>query len=139
METEKKRDSIEKKGFIVLDSWLKNYREGKRIETFFEDNDYHSIAIYGMGRLAEHILIELEESSIKIEYGIDQKADQIYNDKIEIVRPADIMKMKKVDAVIVTPLHCFNEIEVDLMDLGYDGEILSISQIVSYVGQLESL
>ncbi len=128
-------ETIEKKGFPVLDIWLKNYREGKRIDVFFKDNFYYSVAIYGMGRLGEHVLCELKNSSINVKYGIDQNADKVFIDGIEVVRPIDIMKMNKVEAIIVTPLHYFNEIESNLAKLGYEGDILSIAQVVDYISK----
>lgn len=129
------RKPIETIGFPVLDLWLKNYREGKKIEHFFYDNEYESIAIYGMGRLGVHVLFELIDSSIKVDYGIDQN-DQLLIDEIEIIKPENINKMKKTDAIIITPIQYFNEIEKCLIDYGYEGDIISIAQIVDYVSRL---
>lgn len=130
-----KRKPIEMKGFSVLDLWLKNYREGKRIESFFVDNEYKNVAIYGMGRLGMHVLSELRGSSINIDYCID-KNSQLPIDEIVIVKPEYLNNMKETDAIIVTPIQYFNEIEKCLIEYGYDGDILSLAQIVDYIGRL---
>ncbi len=57
------------------------------------------------------MLQELKESSITVEYGIDQKADEIYTE-VDVLSPKD--KLPNVDAIIVTPIFFFDEIEEQL-------------------------
>jgi len=123
---------IEIPGFAMYDQWLHNYRDNKKIDTFFKDNSYNSIAIYGMGRISEHIIEDLKGSDISIKYGIDKNAEKIYFNEIEVILPERISDMDKVDAIVVTPIQFFNEIEKMIKDYGFTGEVLSIRQVVDY-------
>ena len=125
---------IEIPGFSVLDQWLTNHKAGKRIDRFFVDNNYKRIAIYGFGRLSVHVLEELKNSDIEIVYGIDRNPDSCFVGGIKIIRPEDILTVEPVDAIVITPLQFFNEIELDLIGYGYKKDIISLAQVVDYVG-----
>ena len=130
----KKSNRVEIPGFSVLDQWLTNYKAGKRIESFFIDNNYRRIAIYGFGRLSVHVLEELKDSSVEVIYGIDRNPDSCFVSGIDIIKPEQILSVEFVDAIVVTPIQFFNEIESDLVSYGYKGEVISLAQVVDYVG-----
>lgn len=123
-------------GFHLYDKWLRNLRNGKTIESFFYDNYYNRIAIYGMGLIGHQIFDELNGSGIQVCYGIDQKAQEKRIEGLDVIIP-DVLKdkLEKPDAIVITPVQYFFEIEKMLLDLTDGIDILSIEQIVEYISQ----
>ena len=113
----------------VYSNWLKIKQDGKSLVKYFEDNGYKSIAIYGMSRLGMSLVRELEKSDIEIKYTIDRRAESIFGDII-CVNPSQ--DLKKVDAVVVTPIFDYAEIE-ELLSNKLDCPIISIEDIVEYM------
>ena len=97
--------------FLMMNQWVAAKQEGKSLVDYFEKNNYHSIAIYGMSYAGERLLEELKDSKIDVKYGIDKNADGIYSD-IELVTMED--KLETVDAIVVTPIFFFDQIEEEL-------------------------
>lgn len=115
--------------FHILDQWMILREEGKSIERFFIDHQYKVIAVYGMGTMANHLICELENSSIDIKYGIDKKADTYYKD-IEVFAIND--NLPTVDAVIVTATFMYDEIEKQLKKV-MKCPIISLDDAVFYL------
>lgn len=113
----------------VMNQWIINKQEGKSLVTFFEENGYKTIAIYGMSYLGERLEDELRGSGIKVAYAIDKNAENIYAD-VEVRDPKDVMD--DVDAVIVTSVFFFDEIEEQLENV-FDCPIISLEDIVQEV------
>ncbi len=113
----------------VMNQWIINKQEGKSLVTFFEENGYKTIAIYGMSYLGERLEDELRDSGIKVAYAIDKNAENIYAD-VEVRDPKDVMD--DVDAVIVTSVFFFDEIEEQLENV-FDCPIISLEDIVQEV------
>lgn len=112
--------------YNVLNEWLMLKQEGKSLVDYFERNQYKTIAIYGMKELGERLLDELKKSDVKVVYAIDKNADAIYAD-IDIVTPDN--DLPKVDVIVVTAIHYFNEIE-ELLAEKVDYPIISIEDVV---------
>lgn len=129
--------SIDTIGFHLYDKWLTNLRNGKRIESFFCDNYYKRIAIYGMGIIGMQVLDELRNSSIKVSYGIDRNAREKRVEGLDVITPNTMKALpQKIDAIVVTPMQYFFEIEKMLLDLIEKKiDIVSIEQIVEYVSR----
>ena len=51
--------------------WLKVKMENGKLEDYFLQKGYHTIAIYGMNYVGVRLYEELEGTSIKVLYGID--------------------------------------------------------------------
>jgi FlaA1/EpsC-like NDP-sugar epimerase len=98
--------------FQMMNQWVKVKQEGKNLSSYFEKNNYKKIAIYGMSYAGETLIDELRDTNVKVAYGIDQKADSIYSD-IDIVTVDD--DFEDVDAVVVTAITFFDEIEEKLL------------------------
>lgn len=95
----------------VLNQWLKMKQEHKSIIDFFEKHNIKKIAIYGMGELGKRLYDELESTSIEVTYFLDRNEGAFYK---QLERKNVDDKVDDVDAIIVTVLHCFNEIEEQL-------------------------
>lgn len=97
--------------FLMMNQWVAVKQEGKHLAEYFERNNYHTIAIYGMSYAGERLLEELKDSGITVKYGIDKNADGIYS-VIKMVTMKE--ELEAVDAVVVTPIFFFDEIEQEL-------------------------
>ena len=112
--------------YVVLLQWLKVHQEDRSLEAYFMKNGYRSIAIYGMKELGEALLWELENSSIEVKYAIDRDANTLYV-PIDIYTPEE--NLERVDAVVVTAIHYFKEIEAALSEK-MDCPIISLEDVV---------
>ena len=98
---------------IMMSEWVRIKQEGKNISDYLKQNNYKTVAIYGMSYVGERLIEELKGSEIKVAYGIDRNAGGLYAD-VDIVSPDD--SLEDVDAVIVTSIFYMEEIEMDLSD-----------------------
>lgn len=110
-----------------LDKWLCIKEDGKSILDYLYELKCDSIAIYGYGILGRHLLTELENSDLVVKYIIDRKLVGKVKD-IEVVKPED--NLPAVDAIIVTPVWDFNEIE-GYLSSKCDCKILSLAEILN--------
>ncbi len=122
--------------FRLYDKWLRNFREGKTIESFFRDNYYWNVAIYGMGLIGMQVFDELKDSGIQVCYGIDKNTKDRFVEGLDIITPDCLRKRsQEADVIVITPVQYFYEIEKMLLGLTKDTEIVSIEQIVEYVSR----
>lgn len=110
----------------LYDRWMQTKQEGKSITDYFHAHDIKSIAIYGMSFVGQRLYEELKNSDISVRYCIDKNATSIYSD-IVIVSPED--ELENVDAIIVTAIYFYNEIEEQL-EAKTNIEIMSLEDIL---------
>lgn len=99
--------------FLMMNQWVKIKQEGKSLAGYLDEKGYKKIAIYGMSYAGETLSEELRNTGIEVVYGIDKNVDSIYSE-IEIVSPEH--DLRPVDAVIVTAITFFNEVEEELSE-----------------------
>ncbi len=126
----KKIDTI---GFHLFDKWMYNLRNGKKINRFFEDNFYSKIAIYGFGVIGKQIYQELLDSQIEVICGVDQDTTKNAFDNLKIIRLDEIKDRRDIEAIVITPLQYYTEIEERIYETGFKGDVVSIEQVVKYV------
>lgn len=112
--------------FLMMNQWVKVKQEGKNLSQYFEQNGYKKIAVYGMSYAGETLLDELKGTGIDVVYGIDKSHDLIYSD-VGIVSMED--ELEKVDAIVVTAITFFDEIEEQLSKK-IDCPIISLEEIL---------
>ncbi|GFI18645.1 hypothetical protein IMSAG249_01414 [Lachnospiraceae bacterium] len=112
--------------FLMMNQWVKVKQEGKNLSSYFEKKEYKKIAVYGMSYAGETFVDELKNTGIIIAYGIDKNADTIYSD-IDIFTMED--SLEEVDAVVVTAVTFFDEIEETLCGK-LDCPIISLEDIL---------
>lgn len=112
--------------FLMMNQWVKVKQGGKSLEEYFVKNGYKNIAVYGMSYAGETLADELKGSEVKVLYGIDKKADNIYAE-IDVVSPEE--SLEKVDAVVVTSITFFDEIEA-MLKKKLDCPIISLEDIL---------
>lgn len=127
-ETEKVRARSDKHLdlFLMMNQWVKVKQKGKNLSEYFNANGYKKIAIYGMSYAGETLVDELKGTPIEVAYGIDRNADSIYSD-LDIVSMED--DLAEVDAIVVTAISFFDEIEEQL-SMKIDCPIISLEDIL---------
>ena len=115
--------------FRLMDQWTKIKQEGKHLDTYFIKNNYKNIAIYGMGYVGIRLVKELKESQVKIVYGIDRNADNIYSD-IKVITMDE--ELSKVDAMVVTVIEDFDEV-CELLSEKVDCAVIAIEDIINEI------
>ena len=112
--------------YNMLNQWLILKQEGKNLEQFFIDNDYNSIAIYGMGEMGNRLYEELKNTSIEVKYAIDKNAESTYSE-LKVLDVED--DLTPVDAIIVSAIFAFDEIEEKLTEV-VDYPVVSLEDVV---------
>lgn len=99
--------------YLMMNQWVKVKQENKSIADYLEQHGYKEVAIYGMNYAGETLYNELEGTGVKVKYAIDKNADQKYVD-VDVISPED--DLSDVDAIIVTAITFFDEIEAKLTE-----------------------
>lgn len=113
----------------VLNQWLANQQAGADISRYFEENGYHTIAVYGLSYLGERLLAALRDTGIEVRYCIDKRADKMFG--TEMVKTIED-DLPEVDAIIVTAVYYFDEIEEELSEK-VDCPIISLEDVVKRI------
>lgn len=120
-------------GFYLYDQWIRAVRGGYRIAQFFEDNLHKNVAIYGVGVIGKQLYEELQSSgSVNVIYGIDQDAANKKIDGLKVVTLDQLKGEKCPDAVIVTPVQYYWEIEHRLREVFEEVDVISVEDVVFY-------
>lgn len=98
--------------FLMANQWITLKQKGVTIEDYLTKHRYHKIAIYGMAELGEMLYRELDGTSVEVAYAIDASAGRLLVHYCNILSPTD--ELPEVDAVIVTPIPYFKDIEKKL-------------------------
>ncbi len=112
--------------FLLMNQWVKIKQEGKNLADYFQREGYREIAIYGMSFVGETLVDELAESNVKIKYAIDKRANDIY-EAFDVISPEE--EMEKVDAIVVTSVTYFDEIQ-EMLNEKIDCPVLSLEDIL---------
>ena len=115
--------------FQMMIQWIKVKQSGKNLSSYFEQEGFKEIAIYGMHFAGEILAEELYGTDIDIKYGIDRNADKIYAD-FDIVKPES--ELEKVDVIVVTAITFFKEIE-EMLNQRVDCPVISLEDILYLV------
>ena len=112
--------------FQLMNQWIKRKQQGKELTTYFKNEKIYKIAVYGMGEVGERLIEELEGTEIKVVYGIDRRASNIYSD-IKVFSMSE--KIEKVDMIVVTAIAYYEEIKACLKEK-VDCPIVSFKEIL---------
>ena len=114
--------------FNVLEQWMCLKENGKSVERYFNDLGYKKIAIYGMANMANHLIRELENTTIEISFGIDKRANVLYG-KIPIISLNDVLP--NIDVIVVTPVFDYTNIKKFLLGKT-NAPVVSLEEVVNY-------
>lgn len=104
-----KQERVEmfRKMFHLMCRWSLHRDWKKPVLEYLSNSNYKNIAVYGIGKISKVLQNELMKTDIKISYGIDDH--EILSDDIKIYFLSD--DLPPVDAVIVTSIYCYEQIE----------------------------
>ncbi len=96
--------------FNLMNEWVKAKIDDRKLETYFDKNGWHRIALYGIGKsgVDKRLYEDLQGTSVEIVYAIDANPMGVVAD-CDVYLPTD--KLEPVDVIIVTAIHCFDEIK----------------------------
>ena len=94
--------------YQLLNQWLSSSGKGKRVSDYLMEEGVHTVAVYGLGALADRLADDLSGSDVQVLYGIDQDAC-CTNSRMEHVYSPD-GGLPEVDAVVITPFCSAHEI-----------------------------
>lgn len=122
-----KLDLLDKMGefYNLLIEWLKIHQEGKTLVSYFEKNNYKTVAIYGMKELGERLFEEFKASEIEVKYAIDKNSD-VYAE-VEVLNTEDALPA--VDVIVVTAIHYYDEIK-EMLSKRTQCPIVSLEDII---------
>ena len=112
--------------FLLMNQWVKVKQEGKNLSSYFKNKGYKKIAIYGMSYAGETLIEELRGTGIEVSYGIDKNAAKFFVD-VDVLSLED--DFKEVDAIVVTAITFFDEIE-EALSRKVDCDIISLEDIL---------
>lgn len=110
----------------MMNQWLILKQEGKGIDRYLKKRGCNTVAVYGMAIYGRHVIRELQESDIKIVYGIDRRVMEAYKN-IEVIQPAEGMPL--VDIIINTALCDHTNIKANLAQLT-SSPIVSLEDVI---------
>lgn len=99
--------------FLLMNKWMKTKQGGRHIREYLEENNYKSVAVYGMSHVGKCLLEELKDCGVQIKYAVDRNGAAVNSD-IKIYTPEDALP--EVDVMIVTAVYYYNEICNNLKD-----------------------
>ncbi len=126
LEKEKTKTNKFREYYNLLNGWLKLKLQKKSLSCWFQEENINYVAIYGMGEIGYRLIEELHNSGVTVKYGIDRKPEYAYGD-FEIKSLDE--EIEGVDAIIITPIFAFEEVENELKRK-FSGRIISIDDII---------
>lgn len=99
--------------FEILDQWMCKEEAGYRVQDYFLNKKWDHIAIYGKGKMGMHLYNRLKETPVCVDYFIDRINEDL-DEHVYTMESLD--KCPAVDAVVVTPILEFEQIQKCLRD-----------------------
>lgn len=112
--------------FNLMERWLTLHEEGQTIPQLLSARGIHTVALYGLGKIGKHVVLELKDSNITVVYVMDRAKAGIY-DGIPVKKIEE--ELPEADAIIVTAVYEYDEIERILMEKVYY-PVISLEEIL---------
>lgn len=113
--------------YRVLLRWMNAIQEGNSITGYLKERGIKTVIIYGYANIGKLLCNELLKSGIKVNAILDKRHVKCLTPGVRIQRPLE--GDRTADAVLVTALYSYDEICIELKELGYKN-ILSLQEIV---------
>ncbi|MDE7322316.1 MAG: glycosyltransferase [Lachnospiraceae bacterium] len=112
--------------YRLLEKWMLLHEKGGSVKQYFMMREMKNIIIYGLGKMANHLLEDIKESNINVVCAIDIGAINKYSYFPVITLEEDI---PGADCIIITPVHETESIMQNLKDRT-SVPLISLSDIV---------
>lgn len=88
--------------YRLLEKWMVLHEKGGSVKQYFMQHDIKNIIIYGLGKMANHLMEDIKESDINVVCTIDIGAINKYSHFPVITLDEEI---PNADCIIITPVH----------------------------------
>ena len=116
--------------FKLMNQWMFNIEDEISVANYFIKNNYKTIAIYGYGHFAKHLIYQLDNLGIEIKYVVDKYKLQ---QNIPYTTFSVDEELPEVDAMVITPFMEYASIRVH-MKSKIKAAIVSIEEVVYEMG-----
>lgn len=113
--------------YYLLNHWLEIKNLGKSVSMYFEWKGYKNIAIYGMAELANRLMEDLEDSPIRVIYGVDRDVSCTISQIRDVYDISE--ELPKADVIVVTPFYAYENIKHQL-EKKVNYPIVSLEEVV---------
>lgn len=92
----------------ILEQWIALKQMRISFVSWFEMNNFHKIAVYGLGGIGKLFINELAGSNVEVCYGIDRgQVEGI--PRMKVVTPED--ELNEVELIVITAMAEYGEIK----------------------------
>lgn len=116
--------------FKLLSIWMGKLEDGHEIKSFFENNKYKRIAIYGYTVFCKHIIKQLQGTDIEVVCIIDRNGSIEVDEDVPLVSKEDFHET--VDVIIVTIIRSFDKIQKELAGKS-NSPVKSLEELISCI------
>lgn len=110
----------------IFDKWMSALENGKTVAEVLQSKGINRVAIYGLGMLGRHLLVQLENTNITVKYGIDRRgADEKH--AFKVYKPEEVLP--DVQMIIVSATFDFAKIYNNLVKKA-SCQIISLDELV---------
>lgn len=88
--------------YRLLEKWMVLHEKGGSVKQYFMQHDIKNIIIYGLGKMANHLMEDIKESDINVVCAVDIGAINKYSHFPVITLDEEI---PDADCIIITPVH----------------------------------
>lgn len=113
--------------FKLLDCFLEKVQSGISIEKHLKARGYHTVAIYGMGRLGKLLYREIKNITI---YEIDKNKKAVYGEGMDLKAPDD--ELPSADLIIITTVYEKEEIRRHLAQK-LDCKVMTLGEMLNLI------
>lgn len=107
--------------YWVLTRWMDLKIRGYGIVDILNKLKIRNIAVYGYAELGQLLCSELVNTKVQVSYLLDKRVKETGIENLPVYIPQG--GLPEVDAVVVTAVYYFDEIEKDLLQMGYQNII----------------
>lgn len=115
--------------------WIRLNQNRKSIAKHLQEKKINLVTIYGYGDVGKLLYGDLLSTDIEVKEILDKReiVTQSHSKNLKVYKPRE--GNTAVDAIIVTAIYYFDEIEKELMDLGYQN-IISLQRLLEEIDEL---
>lgn len=113
--------------YWALTRWMDLKIGGGNIAEVLKRLEYRRIAVYGYAELGQLLCKELMDTNIDVSYVMDKKVKDTKEMNLPIYFPQS--DLPDVDAVVVTAIYYFDEVQKELLQMGYK-KVVSLRELL---------
>lgn len=103
--------------YQILTRWVEMKIKGYSIAEVIKKRGFYKVAVYGYAEIGKLLCQELAQAGMEAAYVLDRKVTHTEDEKISVFVPQK--GLPEVDAVVVTAVYYFHEIEKELIEMGF--------------------